>query len=106
MATHARFLNGSTASSYCAHPTKSTYRLNFSPFVGINRRRYPCNPTAKRPDPASLFFSNGLTWKQRQSDLRKIIDFQNNGDIARIFILAMASQFEADLTQLNFEFKL
>lgn len=27
---------------------------------------------AKRPDTAFLFFTDGLTWKQRKSDLRKI----------------------------------
>lgn len=61
---------------------------------------------AKRPDTAFLFFTDGLTWKQRQSDLRKIVDFQNNGDIARIYTFAMADQFEADLIQLKSEFKL
>jgi hypothetical protein len=61
---------------------------------------------AKRPDTAFLFFTDGLTWKQRQSDLRKIVDFQNNGDIARIYTFAMATQFEADLMQLKSEYKL
>jgi len=41
---------------------------------------------AKRPDTGFLFFTDGLTWKQRQSDLRKIIEFQNSGGIARIYI--------------------
>ena len=61
---------------------------------------------AKRPDTALLFFTDGLTWKQRKSDLRKLVEFQNNGDITRIYTYAMARQFEKDLRQLNAEFRL
>jgi hypothetical protein len=61
---------------------------------------------AKRPDTALLFFTDGLTWKQRKSDLRKLVEFQNNGDITRIYTYAMARQFEKDLRQLKTEFKL
>lgn len=61
---------------------------------------------AKRPDTALLFFTDGLTWKQRTSDLRKIVEFQNNGDITRIYTYAMAKQFEADLRQLKGEYRL
>jgi hypothetical protein len=61
---------------------------------------------AKRRDTTLLFFTDGLTWKQRQSDLRRIVDYQNNGDIARIYTYAMAAQFEADLRQLKQEYGL
>jgi hypothetical protein len=61
---------------------------------------------AKRPDTALLFFTDGLAWKQRKSDLRKIVDFQNKGDITRIYTYAMADQFEADLRQLKKEFNI
>ena len=61
---------------------------------------------AKRPDTALLFFTDGLTWKQRKSDLRKLIEFQNNGDITRIYTYAMAGQFEKDLRELKAEFRL
>jgi DpnII restriction endonuclease len=61
---------------------------------------------AKRPDTAFLFFTDGLTWKQRKSDLRKIVEFQNNGDITRIYTFAMAEQFEKDLRQLKAEYGL
>jgi hypothetical protein len=61
---------------------------------------------AKRPDTAFLFFTDGLTWKQRKSDLRKIVDYQNKGDITRIYTFAMASQFESDLKQLKREYHL
>ncbi len=61
---------------------------------------------AKRPDAAFLFFTDGLTWKQRKSDLRKIVEYQNEGDITRIYTYAMANQFEADLRQLKQEYGL
>lgn len=61
---------------------------------------------AKRPDTAFLFFTDGLTWKQRRSDLRKIVDFQNNGDITRIYTYAMAARFESDLRLLKAEYRL
>ena len=60
----------------------------------------------KRPDTALLFFTDGLTWKQRKSDLRKIVEFQNNGDITHIYTLAIAKQFESDLRELKAEYKL
>jgi DpnII restriction endonuclease len=58
---------------------------------------------AKRADTALLFFTDGLTWKERQSDLRKLVELQNNGDITRIYTYAMAAQFEKDLAQLRIE---
>jgi hypothetical protein len=58
---------------------------------------------AKRSDTTFLLFTDGLTWKQRRADLRKIVNYQNNGDIARIYTHAMADQFEADLLQLKQE---
>lgn len=61
---------------------------------------------AKRSDTSFLFFTDGLTWKQRKNDLRKIIQFQNNGDITRIYTSAMADQFETDLRQLKTEYRL
>ncbi len=58
---------------------------------------------AKRHDSALLFFTDGLTWKERKSDLRKLVELQNNGEILRIYTCAMAEQFEADLRQLKLE---
>jgi hypothetical protein len=58
---------------------------------------------AKRADTALLFFTDGLTWKERQSDLRKLVELQNHGDITRIYTYAMAQQFETDLRQLKNE---
>lgn len=62
--------------------------------------------SAKRPDTALLFFTDGMTWKQRKSDLRKIVELQNSGGITRIYTYAMAERFEADLRQLKAEYNL
>jgi len=62
--------------------------------------------SAKRHDTAFLFFTDGLTWKQRKSDLRKIIEFQNTGGITRIYTYALVEQFEADLKQIKAEYRL
>jgi DpnII restriction endonuclease len=61
---------------------------------------------AKRHDMTFLFFTDGLTWKQRKSDLAKIVRRQNNGGIRRIYTYAFADQFESDLKQLKGEYKL
>ena len=61
---------------------------------------------AKRADAAFLFFTDGITWRERQSDLRKIVEYQNNGDTTRIYTQAMAVQLEADLEQLKTEYRL
>ncbi len=58
---------------------------------------------AKRADTSFLFFTDGLTWTQRQSDLKKLIEHQNQGDITRIYIQSMAGQFETDLLTLKEE---
>ncbi len=58
---------------------------------------------AKRPDTAFLFFTDGITWNQRKSDFRKIVEYQNAGDITRIYTKSMAKQFESDLMQLKRE---
>lgn len=58
---------------------------------------------AKRADTALLFFTDGLTWNQRRSDLRKLVDYQNRGDITRIYTSSMSAQFKADRQQLKTE---
>ena len=58
---------------------------------------------AKRADTTLLMFTDGLTWRARQSDLRKLINYQNQGDITRIYTQAMAQEFEADLVTLRDE---
>lgn len=61
---------------------------------------------AKRADTAFLFFTDGMTWNQRKNDLRKIVSYQNAGDITRIYTSSMAEQFQSDLQQLKSEYGL
>lgn len=58
---------------------------------------------AKRADTTFLLFTDGLTWRQRQSDLRKLIKYQNEGDIARIYTQSMVEQLREDLIALKAE---
>ncbi len=62
--------------------------------------------SVKRGDTSLLFFTDGLSWHERRSDLRKIVEYQNRGDITRIYTKAHAVQFEADLRQLQAEYGL
>ena len=61
---------------------------------------------AKRKDTAFLFFTDGMTWNQRRNDLRKIVEYQNAGDIMRIYTSSMREQFKTDLEQLKVEYGL
>jgi hypothetical protein len=61
---------------------------------------------AKRSDTTFMFFTDGLTWMQRKSDFRKIVEFQNQGDIFRIYTLKLAEAFRADLEMLKAEQRL
>lgn len=56
---------------------------------------------AKRHDTTLLFLTDGLTWKSRLNDLRKIVERQNQGKIARIYTTKMRSQFVDDLHWLK-----
>lgn len=58
---------------------------------------------AKRHDTPLLFLTDGLTWKARMSDLRKIVQRQNQGKITRIYTTKMREQFLADLHTLKAE---
>lgn len=53
-----------------------------------------------------IFFTDGMSWLQRRSDFKKIVHYQNQGDIFRIYTLKMADQFQADLLALKFEHRL
>jgi hypothetical protein len=55
----------------------------------------------KRLDTHLLLVTDGVTWRSRQSDLGKLIDWQNQGRIARIYTQRMALELEADLRQLR-----
>ncbi|MBN2685765.1 MAG: hypothetical protein JXR40_10850 [Pontiellaceae bacterium] len=54
----------------------------------------------KRNDTVMLLFTDGITWRERLSDL------QNTGSINRIYTRAMAAEFLSDLKQLKIEFGL
>lgn len=58
---------------------------------------------AKRHDTPLLFLTDGLTWKARMADLRKIVQRQNQGKITRIYTTKMREQFLADLQTLKAE---
>lgn len=60
----------------------------------------------KRNDTVMLLFTDGITWRERLSDLQKLIDLQNVGSINRIYTRAMADEFLSDLKQLKLEFGL
>ena len=60
----------------------------------------------KRPDTHLLLVTDGVTWRSRQSDLNKLIDWQNKGRIARIYTQLMAADLEADLRQLRLDHSL
>ena len=55
----------------------------------------------KREDTHLLLVTDGETWKTRQNDLRKLVDMQNQGLIARIYTQKMADELVADLGQLR-----
>ena len=59
---------------------------------------------AKRHDTSLLLITDGLTWKARANDLRKIIQRQNDGRITRIYTKLMRDQFKADLQTLKEEY--
>ena len=56
---------------------------------------------AARRDSYLLFVTDGMTWKARQSDLKKIVERQNQGKIARIYTTRMRDELLADLQSLK-----
>jgi hypothetical protein len=57
----------------------------------------------KRHDTTLLFVTDGSTWKARTSDLRKLIELQNQGKIARIYTSQMFPELREDLLRLRVE---
>ncbi len=57
----------------------------------------------KRHDTVFLLFTDGVTWKSRESDFRKLVDFQNSGFIYRIYTKKMKDEFREDLILLKEE---
>lgn len=60
----------------------------------------------KRHDTTLLFITDGVTWKLRTNDLRKLIEIQNKGEIARIYTSKMFPDFRQDLLRLRSEYGL
>jgi hypothetical protein len=56
---------------------------------------------AMRRDTWLLFVTDGTTWNSRLSDLRKIVERQNQGKITRIYTMKMREQFLADLQRMK-----
>jgi len=57
----------------------------------------------KRADTAFLLLTDGITWRDRVNDLRKLVDLQNRGEITRIYTRSMRTQLQKDLAQLKSE---
>lgn len=57
----------------------------------------------KRHDTALLFVTDGITWKSRPNDLRKLIEIQNRGEITRIYTSQMFPELRQDLLRLRSE---
>jgi hypothetical protein len=60
----------------------------------------------KRSDTHLLLVTDGVTWGNRQSDLSKLVEWQNQGRITRIYTQKMAVELETDLRQLRSEHSL
>jgi arginine/lysine/ornithine decarboxylase len=59
--------------------------------------------TEKRHDTDLLFITDGVSWRQRLNDLRKLVELQNRGRIQRIYTMAMEKSLRRDLEQLKRE---
>jgi hypothetical protein len=57
----------------------------------------------KRHDTVFILVTDGITWKQRSNDLRKLIALQNEGKILRIYTKSMAQDLRDDLETLRSE---
>ena len=57
----------------------------------------------KRDDTYLMLVTDGITWHERLSDLRKLVQLQNEGKIIRIYTQAMEEEFRQDLAQLKTE---
>jgi hypothetical protein len=58
---------------------------------------------AKKHNTHFILITDGISWNQRLSDLRKIIKFQNDGFISKIDTLCMLPDLESDLRLLKQE---
>lgn len=61
---------------------------------------------AKRHDASLLLFTDGLTWKERANDMRKLIQRQNDGRIARVYTKQMRQTFKKELEVMKADYQL
>ncbi|MEP1258386.1 hypothetical protein, partial [Algoriphagus sp.] len=57
----------------------------------------------KRSDTYFLLVTDGVTWTARLRDLERLVEFQNSGDIYRIYTQKMKQELLEDLIQLKTE---
>ena len=57
----------------------------------------------KRHDTTFLFVTDGIMWRPRQSDLKKIVRMQNRGEIDRIYTRNMRDALVEDVATLKNE---
>lgn len=57
----------------------------------------------KRSDTHFLLVTDGITWRERMNDLRKLVELQNQGEITRIYTQSMIQQLKSDLKTLKLE---
>lgn len=57
----------------------------------------------KRHDTLLILVTDGMTWKERLSDLSKLVELQNSGLIHRIYTRAMSDDLLRDLLQFKKE---
>ena len=55
----------------------------------------------KRNDTDFFLVTDGITWRERPNDLRKLIALQNQGAIRKIYTKSMADELEEDLVSLK-----
>jgi len=55
----------------------------------------------KRNDTVFFLVTDGITWKERTNDLKKLIVLQNQGKIQKIYTKAMAEELRSDLLSLK-----
>ncbi len=60
----------------------------------------------KRPDAILILVTDGTTWKSRSSDLKKLVGFQNQGYIYRIYTKLMEAELRTDLRNFRTEQRL
>ena len=93
-----------------AVPSKNDPRILIEAKAYANRRKQtdilgdiPRIIAKKRHDTNFLLVVDGVTWKMRLNDLRRMIRYQNEGQILRIYTQSMAEDLRSDLLQLKQE---